>query len=175
METYQKIMNERLKAYYGTDVSCSHSRFRLAFSDDLLEKRESEFGDPPVKEVREVKKYSYLCCWILEMHCPQQVGMTEVKTYDHYECVWAWNKYEYYRPVWEDIARVVAAVIQQMTAPVKKNSVILANEEEAQKQHTENLMFDIIQQGRSFLGHQLEEGEAVSFANVKPFTGMKES
>jgi len=165
-------MNERLMAYYGSDVSCSHSRFRLVFTDDLLEKRESEFGDPPVKEVREVKKYSYLQpCWMLEIHCPQQVGMAELKTFDHYEPLWAWTKYEYYRPVWDDIAKVVTIVIKQMTAPVKKNSVIVANEEMAAKQREENLMFDIIQQGRSFLGQQLTEGEAVSFANVKPFKG----
>lgn len=172
METYQKIMNERLKAYYGTDASCSHSRFRLVFTDDLLEKRESEFGDPPVKEVREVKKYSYLThCWMLEIHCPQQVGMAELKTFDHYEPLWTWNKYEYYCPVWNDIAKVVTAVIKQLIAPVKKNSVIIANEAAAAKQKEENLLYDVIQQGGSFLEQQLSGGEAVSFANVKPFKG----
>lgn len=168
-------MNERLRAYYGTDASCSHSRFRLAWTDDLTEKRESEFGDPPVKEVREAPKYAYIReRWILEVHLANQIEMPDLKTYDHYEPLWLFtvNKGEYYRPTWNDIEMMVKIYIAQMTRPIqKKNSIIVANEAEMQRQHEEDELYEIISQGRSFLGEQLREGEAVSFANVKKFGG----
>jgi hypothetical protein len=172
METYQKIMNERLKAYYGTDVSCSHSRFRLAWSTDLTEKRlvPSGVGEELVAETR--PKYNYFTDrWILERHHPTMEVGQEVVGADHYEIVWAFTIHggQYFKPSFENVKRVIDAFLHQMHHPTKLTDKQLADEAERKKLAEEEKIFDVIQQGRSFLGQQLKEGEAVSFANVKRF------
>jgi len=178
LETYIKLMNEKLKAYYGSDVD-SHPRFRLAWTEDLIEKRESEFSNPAFpgkyfKEVREVKKYSYIKDrWILEVHTPQQVLAGDVKTPDHFEPLWLFtiNKGQYYKPKWEDLVMVISSFINNVVKPVKKNEAIIKSEFEAKKEQEELNIYDVLQQGSNFLNQQLHEGEAVSFAGVKPFKG----
>jgi hypothetical protein len=161
MDTYEKLMNQKIKAYYGYGHD-SHPRFRLAFSDNLTEKREID------GELVIAPKYNYINGrWILEIHFPQ--------SQDHYEPLWLWttNKGEYYQPKIEDVQFIITRVIDQIINPIKQNMKQVEAADEADKQKEIEKIFDTLQQENTFLGQQLKEKEAVSFANVKEFKDGK--
>lgn len=165
METYQKVMNERLEAHYGRDID-SHPRFRLIFSDDLTEKRTVN------GRVEECRKYNYIDGrWMLEVHYHMpDVTITpgEITVRDHYEPLWLWtqNKGYYYKPSFEDCQLIIYHFIEQVVKPIKANAKTVEDAEEADKQKEIDAIFDRLQQENSYLSQQLKFGEAISFAGI---------
>lgn len=166
METYQKLINERLETYFGRDVD-SHPRFRLIFSDDVTEKRTKN------GEVVELLKYNYIIGrWILEVHynmAEVTIGQNEIVVRDHYEPLWLWtcNKGEYYKPSFEDCQVIIHNFIEQVVKPIKANAKSVESAEEADKQKEIEAIFDRLQQENSFLSMQLRSGDAISLANTE--------
>jgi len=166
METYIKKMNKMLILHYGNDLD-SHPRFRLSWSEDLLEKRKKNDAEGSFELL---KKYSYIKDrWILEVHTPQQELLNDVISSDHYEPLWLYtaNKGEYYCPKWDDLALLVTSFIEQVVKPHKMNDEQMKKEAEEKVKEAEDEVFDRLQQENSFLSHQIHGREAVSFAGMK--------
>ena len=111
----QTVINIRLEETYGRHPAINKARWRVAFSDDMLERRvvENELG----KEIRTVRKYPWLeGQWVIERLIPNIYP--DVVGGDYlYECAWALP--ESRALYWEPIRDFVSYIMSGKTSAPK--------------------------------------------------------
>lgn len=101
-----KRINRQLESHFGINTDDMRPMWRVSWSDDQYEKRETDRTDAGIillyPEVRELPKYQWVKeRWILERLVvvpeAQVKELAEAKT--SYECVWAFSSKDTTRPI----------------------------------------------------------------------------
>ena len=159
-------INKQLKDRYGCDNS-GRVKYRLVFSDDMLEKRFGHFEDWYGKSifireyigVRETKKYNHLFHqYILEklIYSPSKeiIGSEN----GHYECLYAFPK---------GLPPIIKACVYVIHRDHNKRRVhrgVFDDEAAADKEADKKLILDYWGEESSYLQRMLNIGEAVAFS-----------
>jgi hypothetical protein len=170
-----KFINKYLASIYGQALD-SKPKFRVVWSEDLLETRKGLFNEFQVIEsIEKVKKYSYLKDkYILEVYTyafPEQFGRALAHSKDvildgdHYEPlrVFQTRKGIYLRPDIEICKIICDGFLELISRPAAKRlteKIANANDVAEMRQETEKF-FDILNSDDSSLLSQFRDGEAV--------------
>ena len=100
-----KKINRLLAEKYGSTLG-GRPRYRLMWSEDLLEWRDKKYEDIMLRaetNAKQLKKYSYIVDrWILEWRAGVPADIDEIKNWDGYEPVYVfhWPDGSYQEPTW---------------------------------------------------------------------------
>lgn len=172
-------MNNRLKMFYGLDVSFNVPRYRVVWSDDETEKRMGTYTKTTEAGIylgvetgmREIRKYWYLKpCFILER-------LVIIENRDQFAVVQKPYTYEPMLPFispppeenqlpldWKPLHFAIQAYINRSKAPEKTDLDFLAEDALAKKKE-EDYIRDSMNNGNII--DSLQTGEGVSLAGKK--------
>lgn len=172
MENCKRI-NKYLKGLYGLTLD-GRSKFRLVWSEDVLEKRLGYFEDytpsgilvRKVKEVREVKKYSYITDrFILEAYMPEQRTSPEIMAGDDYEPLFVFQDRggNFLSPQDWACDYVISRYLLAVSGEIPhKNDSILAKEHEEEIDKEAEKFVSYLEADEEGLSDKFRYGEAVA-------------
>jgi hypothetical protein len=167
------LINKKLKELYGTEYD-GRVRFRLVWSEDLIEKRIGPVYSPggviiSEKELQECRKYGYIKDrYILENYNPAFRANPEIAVSDGYEPLFVFQKKgAYLKPYLWACERIINAL--RNPERVHRTEKMDYSEEELKEMKEQADYFDFLtEEGSSELGMKFTEGSA-TFAPEKRF------
>ncbi len=160
------LINRRLRDNYGIDIASDQQKYRIVWSEDMLEKRRGLFTDyvpntniliRTVHEIRLVKKYQFEPQYVLE-HLIPNVCNSEINERLSYEPLWTFgDKREL---VWRAIELLIK-FIQNPRKPFTEKELEMMEAEQILRD--EQIIDELLQENMKFdaFHSSVQDGDSV--------------